>query len=356
MVLQGYDKYIKFIIKLLAVVAIFLAIYFSIRYLFPFVAPFLVAILIALINEPLIRLLENKLRFPRHLAAITSLLITVGIIGFIVVIVIVNMINELIVLQNNISHSISNSSDQIQQYFDKLANIYDTLPKTVVDAINEGVKSLAPKLEDIVTSIVNYVIGTVKSIPNILIFIIVTLLATYFISSDRREIRQFVYKQLPDSWSKKFPGIKENTFHALFGYFKAMLILMFFTFVEVSVGLMILGVNYAILIGLVVAICEVIPVLGTGIIMVPWIAWNLITGDTKLALGIAIIYIVGVIIRQVLEPKIVSSQIGLHPLVTLIAMYVGFSLFGVLGAIIGPMSVIILKNLQVSGAIRLWKE
>jgi sporulation integral membrane protein YtvI len=166
----------------------------------------------------------------------------------------------------------------------------------------------------------------------------------------------FIYRQLPDSWSKNLAGVKTDTFSALLGYFRALLILIGFTFIEVTLGLFILGVDYALLLGLIVAISDAIPIVGTGLVMVPWIAWNFISGNTQLGLGLLIIYILGIIMRQVMEPKIVGDQIGLHPLVTLASMYIGLEVFGVLGMIIGPVSIIILKNLQNSGVLRIWKE
>ena len=151
-------------------------------------------------------------------------------------------------------------------------------------------------------------------------------------------------------------GLKKDTIKALLGYFKAMLILMGFTFVEVSVGLFILDVKYAFLIALIVGLAEAIPIVGTGVVMLPWILWQVFTGNMTLAFGLAILYILGILIRQIMEPKIVGSQIGLHPLVTLLAMYVGLKFFGILGMFIGPISIIIVKNLQDAGILTLWND
>ena len=151
-------------------------------------------------------------------------------------------------------------------------------------------------------------------------------------------------------------GLKKDTIKALLGYFRAILILMGFTFVEVSVGLFILDVKYVFLLALIVALSDAIPIVGTGVVMLPWILWNVFTGNMPLAFGLAIIYVLGVLIRQILEPKIIGSQIGLHPLVTLLAMYIGLQFFSILGMFIGPISMIIVKNLQEAGVLKLWNE
>jgi sporulation integral membrane protein YtvI len=129
-----------------------------------------------------------------------------------------------------------------------------------------------------------------------------------------------------------------------------------FTFIEVSIGLFILNVKYAFLIALLVGLSDAIPIVGTGVVMVPWILWTIISGDMPLAMGLGIIYVLGILIRQIMEPKIVGSQIGLHPLVTLLAMYIGLKFFGIIGMFVGPISIIVVKRLQDSGAMRLWND
>jgi sporulation integral membrane protein YtvI len=350
-----YQKYKTFINKIVLVTVVIFLLYLTVTYLLPFFAPFVIAIIIAFINEPVIRLLE-KLKVPRKLAAVISLFFTISVLGLIVTLGIIKIYNELLILQNNISDYINGISNQLTELFDKATTYYNTLPKGVTDAISENVKSLTPKLQGIITSLVTYLINTLSSIPKMTVLIIVTLLSTYFISSDRNKIRKFFYKQMPESWSEHFSGIKSDTFTALFGYFRAILILMSITFIEATLGLLVISPKYALIMGLVVAISDAIPVVGTGIVMIPWISYNFITGNMQMALGLTIIYLFGVIIRQILEPKIVGSQIGLHPLVTLIAMYLGLELFGIFGMIIGPVSIIILKSLQNAGIIKLWKE
>lgn len=342
--------------KILFLAGFFIFIYLLITYLLSFFAPFVIAIIIALVNEPVITFLEKRTRMPRKIASIISLIVTLSVLGVALTFGIIKIYNELLVLQNNISNYIDTVSVQITVYINKITAYYHNLPPDVITTIDANIKSLAPKLEGIITSIAKYLISTITSIPKMTVFLIVTLLSTYFISSDRREIRSFVYKQLPETWTRNFPGIKSDTFTALFGYVKALFILVGFTFAEVSTGLLILHVDFALLLGLIVAISDIIPILGTGLIMVPWIAWNFIVGDTQMALGLTIIYILGIIIRQVMEPKIVGNQIGLHPLVTLIAMYIGLEMFGVIGMVIGPVSIIILKNLQRSGVFKIWDE
>jgi len=353
--MELWGKYQSAIKKLVLVILIFAIIYISITFLLPFFAPFVIAIIVSYINEPVIRLLE-KFKISRKLAAIVSLLVTMSALGFGITVGIIKIYDELTVLQKNINTYSSEISSTINNLIYKATNFYNALPVEVTDTITKNLESLSAKITSVITAIIQYAINTASSIPRLTVFIIFTILATYFISSDKKRISSFFFRQLPFSVRKNVSSLKHDTIKALLGYFKAILILMGFTFVEVSIGLLILDVRYAFLIALLVGIAEAIPILGTGLVMVPWILWHIITGNMSLAFGLAILYILGILIRQIMEPKIVGSQIGLHPLVTLLAMYVGFEFFGILGMFIGPISIIIVKNFQDAGLLRLWND
>lgn len=133
---------------------------------------------------------------------------------------------------------------------------------------------------------------------------------------------------------------------ALFGFIRAQLTLISITTVIILIGLLILRVDYAITIALVTGIVDIIPYLGTGAVFVPWIIYDIISGDTGLAIGLGILYIIVLVQRQIMEPKILSSSIGLDPLATLIALFVGFKLIGFLGLILGPVTLVIISTLN----------
>ena len=170
-----------------------------------------------------------------------------------------------------------------------------------------------------------------KSLPNVVIFTIIMLLATYSICSDRERMRKFFKNALPKSALRRFTYIKNDLLKACGGYLKAQGILMCVTFVVMLIGLTILGVDASTLMAFIIAVVDVIPVLGTGTVLLPWAVLSLISGKYFFALGLGIIYAVSFLIRRLAEPKIVSQQLGLHPLVTLISVYVGLRSIGVFG-------------------------
>lgn len=129
------------------------------------------------------------------------------------------------------------------------------------------------------------------------------------------------------------------------GYFKAQLTLMVMTFLIFSIGLVIIDVDFPLLIGFVIAILDIVPVLGSGIVMIPWVIISLIQGNSQRALGLAIVYVVATLIRQLIEPKITGDKIGIRPLYTFIATILGSLIFGPVGIILGPIVAVIIKSI-----------
>ncbi len=351
-----YQNYYKIITKILLILIICLSIYLLITYLIPFFLPFVIAFFLALINEPLIKLLTTITKLPRKVASAISLIITLTIIAIIATFGILKIYNELVFLQDNVGTYVDKLSSVYNDWKQSISAFYSSLPPSITNSLDGQIVGITPKIQLMVSGTVTYLINTLSSVPKMIIFIIVTILSTYFMSSGRIEIRTFFYKQIPQKWADNFRDIKMETFKSLIKYFKAILILISITFVEVLIGLWILGVDYVLLMALLLALADAIPLFGTGLVFIPWIIFSILTGNTKMIIGLAIIWAVGFAIRQILEPKIVGHNIGLHPLVTLMSIYVGLIVFGMIGVFVGPISLIVIKNLQNSGLFTLWTE
>jgi len=344
-----YIKYNRITSGIIPVLIILLAIYLSFKYFLHLIAPFAAGAIIAAVNEPVISFLENKLRLPRSASAALSLLLTIIVLLIIATLSIFKIYNELVFLKQNISHHLNDISHEFDKLLSRLTEYYNSLPSGISNAADEALRNQVPKLQERLTGIIGSLLNAIKSIPRVIIFTVMTLLSAYFISSDRRRLRGYFYKSLPSSWSRNIVWVKSDTLKALLGYFKAMLILMIFTFIQFCIGLAIIGSDYVLIMSLLIALTDAIPIFGTGIIMVPWTLWNILTGNITKAAGLSVIYLTGIIIRQFLEPKIVGSHIGLHPLATLAAMYLGLELFGPLGLLFGPICMIILKSVYHAG-------
>ncbi|NLD50812.1 MAG: sporulation integral membrane protein YtvI [Clostridiaceae bacterium] len=342
--------------SLVIILGILVLVYIGISYCFIFFAPFIIAIILSSINEPIIVFLLKKFRIPRSTAAVISLIITVCVAALVITLIVMKVYYELIKLKGSLPQYIEAVSTLLTGYYDRASLFYYNLPENISSAFGSNLVKILPKVEGVISGLASSILESLTSIPKLALFITVTLLSSYFISSDRHTIINFLYRQFPKRYKKNISGIKSDTVSAILGYIKAQLILVSITFVEATLGFMIIGADYAVLMGFLTAMSDAVPVLGTNMIFLPWILWSLITGNFNMALGLTVVYILGIIIRQILEPRLVAYQTGLHPLAALIFMYTGFLIFGFSGLFIGPILLIFIKSLQSTGIISIWND
>ena len=213
-----------------------------------------------------------------------------------------------------------------------------------------------------VTTPISSLLSTAKQIPSVLIAVVITLVASCFMTTEYPKVMAFIRLQFPEHRRNDIDRAKVLLKSSLGKMGKAYALIMLVTFIEMSVGLTVLrliGVfqsNYIIMIAVVTAIIDIVPVLGTGTVLIPWAVYSFITGSFGLGIGLVVIYAAITVIRQVIEPKLVAGQLGLSPIVTIAALYFGLKIFGVLGMLITPILVIMLKLLNDEGIIHLWRS
>lgn len=206
------------------------------------------------------------------------------------------------------------------------------------------------------------VISTAKQLPSVFIAIVISIIACCFMTSEYPKIVEFIKYQFPENRRKDLSKAKSLLKSSLGKMGKAYLLIVCVTFAEMSIGLTVLRLagifesNYIVIIAAITAIVDIIPVLGTGTVIIPWAVYSLIMGDIAMAIGLFVIYAVITVVRQVIEPKLVAGQLGLSPIITIAALYFGLKIFGVLGMFIMPVLVIMLKLLNDEGIIKIWKS
>ena len=272
---------------------------------------------------------------------------------------------------NNIETSLLSFAGKLPEFIsetatDGIAALFTELREFLAGTSTELPEQITGTLGDInlswITTPITGVISTASRIPSILISIVVTIVLSCFMTADYDLITSFVYCQFPKEKRKDLTRAKQLLKLNLGKMAKAYALIMLVTFTEVFIGLSIfkmLGLfqsNYIALIAVVTSIVDIIPVLGTGTIVLPWAAYSLIIGDYGMAIALLILYAAVTVIRQIVEPKLVAGQLGLPPFVTLIAMYLGLKIFGVLGVFALPIIIIMLKLLNDEGIINLWKS
>ncbi len=272
-----------------------------------------------------------------------------------IVFVIWKMIDEaggVISWAQNLIPEITNT---LNQFLGWLVNITDSLPFDVNDIMSQIPKTL---LDAAASGFTGFAVALVKAIwnegPGFLIAFIFSIVACCYITKDYNKITRFVLCQLNEKNQNIVLNTKRlfvtNILYMLRGYILIMLI----TFTELYIGLLILRVDYAPLLALLIAIMDILPVLGTGTALIPWGIIALLTGNYFMGFGVLIMYAIITVVRNIIEPKIIGAQVGLPPIVTLLFMYLGLQLFGVIGMFIFPIAVIVIVKLQESGVIHLW--
>lgn len=339
-----YLKHKKTIHKL-AVFIIFIAIiYVFFQYLFTYIAPFVIGWILSLIYNPLINFLNKKFKIPRGIGALISILLLIAFFCSVVAGSISRLSHEAALFYDQLPKYIESLHSSLINLNEKLNEILSILPKGFsINIDNANLWDLAASiLKNNSSSSIHFVLG----IPNVLVIILISLLSSFFFAKDKYYIDAFVAAHTPTSLHLLFHTAKGSLGEAIWGYIKSQLILMVFTFIICITGLLILGSPYAFLISVIISIIDSLPFFGSGFILWPWAIVQLLMGNTFLAVGYIIIYLIITLMRQILQPKILGTQIGLHPLVTLISIYIGLKLIGVLGMIIGPIIAVMIKAIH----------
>ena len=245
-------------------------------------------------------------------------------------------------------------SADLQEISVRFASLFSRLPEQVQTNWQELAGSISHAASLVVQKIASptvEVAGNVaKGIPNALVNVIVTILSSYFFIAEQDKIVEFWKKHLPESVKGYGRYLKNDVKKLIGGYFLAQFRIMFVVAVILVVGFLVLGIKYAFLIGVLVAILDFLPLFGTGTVLIPWALFKLLSADYPLAAGLALLYVLTQVIRQVIQPKIVGDSMGLPPLWTLVFLYLGFKIHGISGMIIAVPLGIFVMNLYQYGA------
>lgn len=337
------------ILKKATIGCLFIFLFFVICRLSIFYSPFLIAYIISLIIDPLIKWIGKRTNFSRKTNSIIVLVFIFSIIIALAIFGGVKLISETTNLLSGLNTYLEKTINFIN---DKTSQInFDNLKISgeVMNIFENSTTDFLNTITNYLKNLLNKVLEYITSIPNIFINIIITILATYFITSDKF----YILDRMEHHLSKKMVGkiithTKEIT-TTLGGYIKAEITLSIITFLIVLTGLNIfylfgMEVEYPILMAILIGFVDALPILGAGSVMVPWSVILFLNNRNSLGFAILGLYIFVVIAKQLIEPKLVSNNIGIHPIFTLLAMYTSFKIIGVIGLLIGPIILIILKN------------
>jgi len=366
-----------FLIDLVYVMAIIGLVYVFFKYCFVIAAPFLLSFFFAVILQRPLGWLDKKTKNKMHsFWSIVLVLLCVAIILGPVISIIATLFREignfisflgeqlndlptfLVTLQNEILKAIkflpdsiyTSVSENITQFFGNLINDFD------VSKLGINMSSITSGLSNGISG----VYSVVKNIPSILIGVVIGIIAWILFTKDYKKVVKFIKLQLPDKHKNLLSETKKIFSSTILKMCRAYGLIMFITFCENFLGLTILNLigvmknSYVFVIAICIAVFDILPVAGSGGILIPWSLIALVSGNVGQCVGLLILYAVITVIRQYIEPKIVGDSLGVNPLVTLAGLYFGLKLFGFMGMFIVPICVMTLKAFNDAGRIHLY--
>ncbi len=355
------EKRLRFIINVAYFAILAAAAFLLLRYGLPALMPFVLAFLLAYCLKRPIRFLAEKLRLGRRAAALLTVLLFYGTIGLFLAFLSVRAISAASQFIVNLPGLYAEYAEPVlTSFFESAEEFFLYQDPELLNQLNavweQFLNSLGQQVTGLSVEVMGVLSGMASSLPAFFIRLVLMIIASFFIAMDYDALTGFCMDQMSGRTKKIFLQIKEYVVGTLFVCIRSYALIMSITFLELAVGLTLIGVEYSVAIALFIAVFDILPVLGTGGIMIPWVILEAFRGDLALAVRLLIVYVAITVIRNILEPKIVGSQIGLHPVVTLASMFLGAQLFGVIGLFGFPIGLSLLRHLNDTGTVQLFKK
>jgi len=327
------------------VIGIGIIAYLAFTRLLPLVLPFLISWTLAFAVRPLSYKISARVRIPQKwIRLVLSLGILIGGVSLLVGIAIVAGREAWAFLSG-----LAESEDLyhiISKIMNPLAGIFgESEAGLELEArIGEAISEL---LSSFLSAIVSFVSNFVKSIPRVVIFSLMCLISLVYFSLDLERINSMVTDHVPNAVSDLLIRLKNRFFSVGLKYIKSYFIIMLVIFVLILSGLLILRVRYALLLALILSVLDILPLVGVGTFIVPWSIFELISGNVGRGIGLIVLLVVAELVRNLIEPRIVGKNLGIHPIVTLVMLYAAFSVFGIFGLLLVPV-LTVLFNVAVN--------
>lgn len=325
-------------------------IYLGIKGIF-FLMPFVIGWGIAAIAAPLVNWLEKKFNIVKKLGSALIVILVIGLIVVGIYFAVSRIVLEVGDLIKNIPELYAQLESGLRQIGSAMSGIFEKLPVVIQDGWNTVVANLDQYMGNLVSRISEPTVmaagNFAKSLPSYLISVIVAILSAYFFTIQREDVLKWMKQIAPPSVEKRMTLVMDNLRYAVGGYFKAQFKIMGVVFLILLVGFAVLGVRYFVLIAFLISFLDFLPFFGTGTAMIPWGIYKFLMGDYKMAILLIAIYAVTQLVRQLLQPKLVADSVGMNPLVTLLLLYIGYRIGGVLGMILAvPVGMVLINMLQ----------
>lgn len=339
------------------------ALYFAWKQLFIVFTPFLISWIIAYFLQKPIAFLKSKCKIPEKLSSIVLILLVISTISALIVLIFNKLFSELSSLYAYATSNSDSITQSVLSTFDSFESAIDKFPFTkyfnvenlgdkIRDVASDGLLSVLTTSIEKIPAILTDVVAL---FPKLLIFIIILIFSSFYLTSDFAGVNQFVLTQFNQKITDFMVEFKRIFFDVISKFIKAYLLLFVITFFVMLIAMALIGIRFAFIVALVIAVVDLLPILGCGTILIPWSIINIFTGNYTLSIELILLYIAITFIKQMLQPRIVGDFIGLHPLASLLSMFLGYAVMGIMGMFVFPVVLIILKTMNDRGTIRLWK-
>ena len=326
------------------------------KVVFSFLLPFLLAWLLSLGITPLSERVAKRLHLPQKLCAVVLLTLALSLLVFLIGASVNRLLRELQALLSRLLENGNFPGDAVSGSFDYFERVTSGIGFLNKIEAGERYAMFRERFNSMVTELIGNTISAlsaevpkmagrlIAALPSVLLFTVVTVIAGFYFCMDRRRIEEVCLGLLPEGIRARIPAWRERAKHFSWRYIRAYLLLLLLTFAQLFLGLTILRVEYAFLLAALIAVVDILPVLGVGTVLVPWAVVELIQKDFRMGVGLLILYFVVTVLRQIIEPRLVGQSLGLHPLLALAAGYAGWRCFGVLGMALGPVLALLIKG------------
>lgn len=341
--------------RVITIAIVLVAIILISIYILPISIPLIIGLLTAIFLEPFVGFVQRRFKWRRKNAVIIVFILFLLIVSAILYWTVTQLIGKIIQFSKMVPdyiNSLSSMWNEIQSFFFRST---EDMPIEVVSSFETELAQFLAGIREWVLTIVNYdtVTNLLTGIPSFLVSFIVFLIALFLFMLELLNLREMLFKRLKDTTAEKVRFMAARLNHVIFGFLKAQFLVSVLIFIVSLIALIFIAPEYAIVMSLVIWLIDFIPILGSIIVLTPWFIYQFIIGDIYQGTQLAVLALVLLIIRRTVEPKVMGSHIGLSPLATLIAMYIGLQFFGVLGFFIGPLIVILFTSAREAGMIKI---
>ena len=337
--------------KLSSIIFLFFLFWLVIRFFLPLFFPFLLGALLAAAAEPMVSFLHRKLRVPRGISAGIGVSMSFALLAMLLLSLCAFLLRELGSLANVLPDLGKTAKTGFSLVRSWLLQLASHSPESIQPVLQQNVENFFSDSTALLDKGIGYLLGLagglLSHVPDSALGLGTAVISAFLISARLPRLRRFFLRKIPKEWLRSLRETSRNLKQVLSGWFTAQCKLSFVSFLISFLGLVILRIPYALFWALGICLVDAFPVLGTGTILLPWSLLLALQGDTARAVGLCSTYAVISLSRSMLEPKLLGRHLGLDPLATLMALYVGFRLWGIGGMLLAPILTVTAMQLSV---------